>query len=38
MKGSEFTFDYVRLLYYKCHKKSQLWWIKKQKVAINPID
>ena len=20
MKGSEFVFDYVRLLYYKCHK------------------
>ena len=21
MKGSEFVFDYVHLLYYKCHKK-----------------
>ena len=21
MKGSEFVFDYVQLLYYKCHKK-----------------
>ena len=20
MKGSEFVFDYVRLVYYKCHK------------------
>ena len=23
VKGSEFVFDYVHLLYYKCHK----WWI-----------
>ena len=23
MKGSEFAFDYVHLLYYKCHKINQ---------------
>ena len=23
MKGSEFAFDYVHLLYYKCHKTNQ---------------
>ena len=23
MKGSEFVFDYVYLLYYKCHKTNQ---------------
>ena len=22
MRGSEFAFDYVHLLYYKCHKKN----------------
>ena len=22
MKGSEFVFDYVHLLYYKCHKRK----------------
>ena len=28
MKDSEFVFDYVRLLYYKCHlNKSESWWI-----------
>ena len=27
MKGSEFTFHYVQLLYYKCCKKSQSWRI-----------
>ena len=40
MKGSEFVFDYVHLLYYKCHKinpncvgsyKDSPNWIKKQK-------
>ena len=25
-KGSDFVFDYVHLLYYKCHK-SKSWWI-----------
>ena len=24
MKGSEFVFDYVQLLYYKCHKINQI--------------
>ena len=28
MKGSEFVFNYLHLLYYKCQKiKSELWWI-----------
>ena len=28
MRGSEFVFDYVHLLYYKCHQNnSALWWI-----------
>ena len=28
MKGSEFIFDYIQLLCYKCHKiKSKSWWI-----------
>ena len=45
MKGSEFVFDYVQLLYYKCHKinlnrgGSYIYsrdWIKKKKAAINP--
>ena len=27
VKGSEFDFDYVYLLYYKCHRKSESWWI-----------
>ena len=38
MKGSEFVFDYVHLLYYKCHKINcggsyidSPDWIKKQK-------
>ena len=27
MKGSDFVFDYVHLLYYKCQKnKSKSWW------------
>ena len=25
MKGSEFVFDYVHLLYYKCHKIYANW-------------
>ena len=24
MKGSKFVFDYVHLLYYKCHKKNPI--------------
>ena len=24
MKGSEFVFDYVQLLYYKCHKTNRI--------------
>ena len=27
MKDSQFAFDYVHLLYYKCHIKSKSWWI-----------
>ena len=27
MKGSEFVFDYIHLLCYKCHKKSQSLWM-----------
>ena len=47
MKGSEFVFDYVQLLYYKCHKINANHdgsyidspdWIKKKKAAINPIN
>ena len=46
MKGSEFVFDYVRLLYYECHKinpshgESYMdfpYWIKSKKATINPI-
>ena len=47
MKGSEFVFDYVQLLYYKCHKVNANHfgsyidspnWIKNKKAAINPIN
>ena len=47
MKGNEFVFDYVQLLYYKCHKLNPnccgLYidchdWIKNKKAAINPIN
>ena len=47
MKGSEFAFDYVYLLYYKCHKinsnRSGSYidspdWIKNKKATINPIN
>ena len=47
MKGSEFVFDYVRLLNHKCHKINRkgggpyidsLDWIKKKKATINPIN
>ena len=47
MKDSEFVFDYVHLLYYKCHKINpncgglyidSLDWIKKKNATINPIN
>ena len=46
-KGSEFVFDYVDLLYFKCHKinpnRSRSYtdspdWIKNKKATINPIN
>ena len=46
-KGSEFFFDYVHLLYYKCHKINlnrggsyidSPDWIKNKKVTVNPIN
>ena len=46
MKGSEFVFDYVQLLYYKYHKINPNLggsyidspdWIKNKKATINPI-
>ena len=46
MKGSEFVFDYVQLLYYKCHQVNpnrggsyidSPHWIK-NKAMINPIN
>ena len=47
MKSSEFVFDYVHLLYYKCHKIDlnhggsyidSRDWMKKKKATINPIN
>ena len=47
MKGGESAFDYVQLLYYKCHKKNPNRsgtyidtpdWIKNKKATINPIN
>ena len=47
MKGSEFVFDYVQLLYYKCHKinpsRGESYidspdWIENKKTTINPIN
>ena len=47
MKVGEFVFDYVHLLYYKCHKINLNLggsyidspdWIKKKKPTINPIN
>ena len=47
MKCSEFVFDYVQLLYYKCHKinlnQGGLYvdspdWIKNKKATINSIN
>ena len=45
MRGRDFIFDYINLLYYKCHevnfKRSGSYiyspdWIKKKKATINP--
>ena len=45
MKGSDFIFDSVQLIYYKCHKVNfkrggsyidTPYWIKKKKATINP--
>ena len=47
MKGSEFLFDYVHLLYYKCYKinpnrdgsyMDSPDWIKIKKATTNPIN
>ena len=47
MKGSTFVFDYVHLLYYKCHEinpnrggshVNSPDWIKNKGAAINPIN
>ena len=47
MKDSEFAFDYVHLLYCKCHKMNPNCdgsyinspdWIENQKATINPIN
>ena len=47
MKGSEFVFDYVHLLYYKCYKINPNHggtcihspnWMKNKKAIINPIN
>ena len=47
MEGSEFVFNYVHLLYYKCHKINLNRggsyidfpdWIKSEKATINPIN
>ena len=47
MRGSDFIFDYVHLLYYKCQKTNPNcgglyidfpYWIKNKKVIINSIN
>ena len=47
MKGSRFVFDYVQLLYYKCHEIKPNRggsyidtpdWIKNIKATINPVN
>ena len=47
IKGSDFIFDYVNLLYDSCHKINHNWgklyidsadWIKNKKTTINPIN
>ena len=46
MRGSQFVFNYVQLLYYKCHKINFICggsyidsrdWIKNKKVTTNPV-
>ena len=36
IKGSEFVFDFVHLLYCKCYKSPN--WIKNKKATVNPIN
>ena len=45
MRGSDFIFDSVQLMYYKCHKVNSKRggsyinspdWVKKKKTTINP--
>ena len=47
IKGSDFVFEYVYLLCYKCHKKNLNCsgsyidspdWVKNKKATINPIN
>ena len=47
IRGDAFVFDYVKLLYYKCHKTNLNGggsyigspdWIKNKKATINPIN
>ena len=47
IRGSEFAFDYVQLLHYKCHKINlnrggsyidSPYWIKSKKATMNPIN
>ena len=47
VKGSEFVFDYVHLIYYKCHKINPNCggsyvdspnWIKNKKGTVNPLN
>ena len=47
MKSSEFVFDYIQLLYYKCHKINpnhdgsyldSPYWIKNKKATIKPVN
>ena len=47
MKVSEFLFDYLHLMYYKCHKINAICdgsyvdspdWIKNKKATIKPIN
>ena len=47
MKVRDFVFDYVDVLYYKCHKINPnrsrsyvdfLYWIKSKRATINPIN
>ena len=47
MRVSEFVFDYVQLLYYKCHRINfnrggsyigSPNWVKNKKATINPIN